>query len=375
MTPRIRRAAIGLGLAVLAVLFLLSRGRDARAHQGEDHGGAASTASTGDTLVVPQDVQFSLGLRTALADTQAVSETIRLQGFLTPAPGADAVASSPQPGRLVAARLPQVGQFVRAGQSFGTVEGSLAAPDVAGLRAERAEAEAEAAQARADLTRLRALARVVARKEIEAAEIRLRGAQGRVAALSAALGSGNRYAVVAPISGIVAEVTAAPGQQVEPGQPLVRILNVGRLQARGRAFERDLGRLTAAESRALVTADAYDLDFPARLVAVGPVVDPETRTVDVVFEVDNVRGLLRAGQAVNVDVSLGGEVRQVVIPGEAVVRDEAGAPVVFVHPTPEGFVRRRVTLGAEVGGAVAVEGGLAAGERVVVEGAYSLRGQ
>jgi cobalt-zinc-cadmium efflux system membrane fusion protein len=375
-----RRAAAGLGLAALAFLLALSVWRDARAggdpSDGHSHGEEAPAAAvTGGPLIVTQDVQFALGLLTVLADTQAVGETFRLQGFLAPAPGADAVVSSPQPGRLVAARLPQVGQLVRAGQSFGTVEGALAAPDVAGLRADRADAEADVAQARADLTRLRALARVVAGKEIEAAEIRLQGAEARLNALSGALGAGNRYAITAPISGVVAEVTAAPGQQVEPGQPLIRIVDLGRLQVAGRAFERDLGRLRDAGGRAVVTSEAFDADFPARLLAVGPVVDPETRTVEAVFEVENVRGLLRSGQAVNVDVALGGERPRVVVPKAAVVRDEAGAPAVFVHPTPEGFVRRRVTLGPEAGDGFVVESGLQAGERVVVEGAYSLRGQ
>lgn len=371
-----RRMAVVLGAAALAFLLVLSVQRDAAAHEGEDHGAPATTAAaSGDTLLVAQDVQFALGLLTALADTQAVGETFRLQGILAPASGADAVVSSPQPGRLVTARLPQVGESVRAGQSFGTVEGALASPEVAGLRADRADAEADVAQARADVVRLRALERVVARKEIEAAEIRLQGAQARLSALAGALGAGNRYALVAPISGIVAEVTAAPGQQVEPGQPLVRIVNLGRLQVRGRAFERDLGPLRDAGGRAVVTTEAFDLDFPARLLAVGPVVDPETRTVDAVFEVENVRGLLRSGQAVTVDVSLGGERPRVVVPQGAVVRGEDGTTVVFVHPTPEGFVRRRVTLGAEVGDGVVVQSGLRAGERYVVEGAYGLRAQ
>ena len=63
------------------------------------------------------------------------------------------------------------------------------------------------------------------------------------------------------------------------------------------------------------------------------------------------------------------------VPEAAIVRDEAGAPTVFVHPTAEGFAVRRVTLGPVVGGRVAITAGLRAGERVVVAGAYSLRGQ
>ena len=374
-TPRVRWGGV-LTLALVVALALVVR-RDALAHEGEDHGDGATTtaAPAGDTLVVAQDAQFALGLVTAIADTQTVAETIRIQGVMAPAPGGEAVVSSPQAGRLVSSRLPTVGAFVRAGQIIGTVEGSLAAPDVAGLRSDRAAAEAELAQARADVTRLRALARVVAGKEIEAAEIRLRGAEAQLAALSGALGAGNRYTLTAPISGVVAEVTATVGGQVEAGAPLVRIVNLGRLQVRGRVFEQDLGRLRDATGSAVVTADAYgDVPFRARLVSTGAVVDPASRTLDAVFSVVNTGGLLKAGQAVTLDVAVGRSEASIVVPTDAIVRDEAGAPAVFVHPTAEAFVRRRVVLGAETAAGVVVRSGLAAGERVVVEGAYSIRG-
>ena len=173
---------------------------------------------------------------------------------------------------------------------------------------------------------------------------------------------------------VVAEVTAAPGGQVEAGQPLVRIVNLGRLQVRGRVFEQDLGRLREAAGAATVTADAYgDVPFRARLLSTGAVVDPASRTLDAIFSVENPRGLLKAGQTVNLDVALGGAEASIVVPADAVVRDEAGASAVFVHPAPEAFVRRRVTLGPETAAGVVVRSGLAAGERVVVEGAYSIR--
>jgi membrane fusion protein, heavy metal efflux system len=365
-------ATATLALAVSVLLLPVS------AHEGEDHGGgtASTTAATGDTVTVGQDAQFALGLRTALADTQAVFESVRLAGELAAGPGGEAVVSSPQEGRLVSARLPSVGTNVRAGQVMGTVEGTLGAPEVADLRTARAEAEAELAQARADVTRLRALARVVPRKEIEAAEIRLEGARGKLAALGPALDAGNRYPVRAPISGVVAEVTAAEGQFVEAGMPLVRLVSLGRLQVRARVPEADLGRVRGGGRRAVVTTPAYpDAEFSATLLSFGAIVDPESRTVDAVFALDNPGGQLKLGQTVAVDLALSAAAPAVTVPAAAVVRDESGAPLLFVHPTAEQFVRRRVTLGAEVGGRVVVTSGITAGERVVVEGAYGLRGQ
>ncbi|HEX8299256.1 MAG TPA: efflux RND transporter periplasmic adaptor subunit, partial [Rubricoccaceae bacterium] len=302
MTARLRiSSARWVAALSVALAFAVVAYGDALAHGGEDHSGDAAATATpaGDTLVVEQDAQFALGLVTALADTTTVGETIRIQGVMAPAPGGEAVVSSPQAGRLVSSRLPTVGTAVRAGQTIGTVEGSIAAPDVAGLRQSQAAAEADVAQARADVTRLRALARVVAGKEIQAAEIRLRGAEAQRAALAGALGAGNRYTLTAPISGIVAEVTATVGGQVEAGAPLVRIVSLDRLQVRGRVFEQDLGRLREATGEATVTADAYgDVPFRARLLSTGAVVDPASRTLDAVFSVVNTGGLLKSGQTV-----------------------------------------------------------------------------
>ena len=363
-----------LGMTAALGVVLLPR---VFAHGGEDHGGgAAGPAGGGDTVTVAQDAQFALGLRTAIADTQAVSETILLAGELAAGSGGEAIVASPQSGRLLGARLPGVGTAVRAGQSFGTVEGALAAPDVADLRVARAGIEAEIAQARADVTRLRALARVVPAKEIEAAEIRLRGAQAQLAALGGALGAGNRYAIVAPISGIVAEVMTAPGTFVEAGVPLLRIVSLSRLQVRARVPEADLGRVRSAARAARVTTDAYPgMTFEATLVSFGAVVDPQSRTVDAIFAIANPNGLLKLGQTVAVELPLGAGRFAVTIPRSALVRDEAGAPTVFLHPTAEDFVRHRVTLGPEIGDRVSVSTGLVAGDRVVVEGAYSLRPQ
>ena len=126
----------------------------------------------------------------------------------------------------------------------------------------------------------------------------------------------------------------------------------------------------------VVTADAYpDMTFRAALVSFGAGVDPESRTVDAVFSLQNPNGLLKLGQSVTVDLPLGAPTYAVTVPREALVRDEQGAPVVFLHPTAEAFVRRRVTLGAAFGDRVVLASGVRAGERVVVEGAYSLRPQ
>ncbi len=236
-----------------------------------------------------------------------------MPGVLAPGPGGESVVSSAQPGRLVASRLPGVGESVRAGQVIGTVEGAVSGPEAASIRAEIARAEAELAQARADVVRLRAIARVVARKEIEAAEIRLRGAEAQRAALGGALGAGNRYAVVASVSGMVAEVTAAPGAYVDAGIAHLspappRLVAVGGLSGSGKS---SFSRLVAPGLGASPGAVVLRTDeVRKRLLNVPPTQAMSDRAYTPEFYnraydelIANARALLTAGRAVVLDAT------------------------------------------------------------------------
>jgi hypothetical protein len=55
------------------------------------------------------------------------------------------------------------------------------------------------------------------------------------------------------------------------------------------------------------------------------------------------------------------------------VLDDGGRPVVFVHVEGEAFARRPLRLGVRDRTHVQVLDGLAAGERVVVQGAYDVK--
>jgi multidrug efflux pump subunit AcrA (membrane-fusion protein) len=53
--------------------------------------------------------------------------------------------------------------------------------------------------------------------------------------------------------------------------------------------------------------------------------------------------------------------------------DNEGEKIVYILISGETFQRRRVELGDEYGGNVAVVSGLAPGQRVVTQGAYQLK--
>jgi cobalt-zinc-cadmium efflux system membrane fusion protein len=74
----------------------------------------------------------------------------------------------------------------------------------------------------------------------------------------------------------------------------------------------------------------------------------------------------------DVQIGAGQGRRTLAVPDAALVNLD-GKQVVFIHTGPEEFVTREVALGSRDGAYWAVRAGVAAGDRVVVQGVHQLR--
>ncbi|MDY7227130.1 efflux RND transporter periplasmic adaptor subunit [Hyalangium rubrum] len=377
------------GVVGVAVWLVAS---GALAHGGEDHGGGASAApaDTGPSFSVPKETQFLLEIRTERARVRQLEARLVAPGKVVPRTDRYAQVSSPVSGVVAAsgAAMPLVGQRVKKGQVLATVQQSLSASEATGLSTEFLQAQAEATraqatleQARRDLARLESLQGVVAEKDVQQAALVVRTAEEELYRARAARdvlsgarqGQGTaRFPLTAPIDGVLVEARATVGEQVDPSRPLFTVLDAAIVWVEARVFENDVARVEAATG-ALVHSEAYaDQHFPARLYHVGQVVEEGTRSVRVLFELDNKEGRLRPGMFVEVAIGAGGREQVLAVPEAAVVREE-GRAFVFVHTGPEDFERREVVLGVRDGEWSAVRRGLKEGERVVVRGASTLQ--
>ena len=104
----------------------------------------------------------------------------------------------------------------------------------------------------------------------------------------------------------------------------------------------------------------------------GSVVDPDSRTVPVRYEVANPEHRLRVGLLAEVAIETAQVTYAVAIP-EAAIVEEAGRPIAYVLLDGETFQKRDLDLGLRDRGLVEVKSGLEPGERVVVKGAYAVR--
>ena len=364
-------AAAGLILTVLLPPPAL-----VQAHGGEDHGGAAK-ASTGvaltDEVLLPKESQFLFQVQTTLAAFSTTYSRATLYGTVSAAAGGEGRIVVPQGGRLISLTA-RVGQPVRAGQTLAVIEQTLDATQQIGLSTERANAQAELRAAQQDYARLQSIADIAARKDVVAAELRLRQARQNAGIQNGQAGQ-RRVSITSPVSGTVDVFNLAVGQQVSQGYELFRVINPGKLRVEAQVFAQDLAKVTPG---AVFRVEGLQgqVGVPARLVVFSNVVNPVNQARQLVLELDAQQGsAYRAGQAVNVQVvgQTGAGKPQLTVPTSAIT-DLNGKPVVFVHTEPERFKIRYVQPGAASGAqTVLVQGQVNENDRVVTAGTYQLK--
>jgi cobalt-zinc-cadmium efflux system membrane fusion protein len=124
-----------------------------------------------------------------------------------------------------------------------------------------------------------------------------------------------------------------------------------------------------------------DQSFAGRVERVGDVVDPATRTVKAYIRVSNGARALRPGMfatvALDAPAAAGAAAPMAVltVPEAAVVTD-GDTRYVFVEVAPRSYERRAVEVApGSAAGRVVVTSGVAAGEPVVVRGAFTLKSE
>ncbi|HET7695080.1 MAG TPA: efflux RND transporter periplasmic adaptor subunit [Vicinamibacterales bacterium] len=334
-----------------------------------------------------KEQQWSLDFGTAVVRAQAVRESVRVPGRLEPRPGGAADVVAPIDGRLTRVVDVAPGAAVTRGQELARLLPPPSSPgDLPQLQRAHAEARTSLTLATRDRERAERLTSAgaaparrldEARAAEEQAKARLTAAEASLAQYNAARAGGaadgeGLFVVRAPVSGVVAQRTAATGANVTSGSVLFRVVDAAQVHVVGQIPEADAARARTARTAELEIAGRADRIPAGRLVNVGKVLDPQLRTVPITFAFDNRPHGLPVGQSVFVHLLLEQSAARPVVPAAAVV-DDAGRPIVFVQREGETFERRAVTLGARSGDLVQVVDGVKPGDRVVTRGAYLVR--
>ncbi|MFO0010729.1 MAG: efflux RND transporter periplasmic adaptor subunit [Betaproteobacteria bacterium] len=175
----------------------------------------------------------------------------------------------------------------------------------------------------------------------------------------------------APADGVVLEKKAVQGMRFMPGEVLYLIADLSQVWLIAEVFEQDIGRLRPGQ-RARIGFDAYPGQvFEGRVAAILPVLQADTRSVQVRIELANPGGRLKPAMFAQVELPVEGTAAEIVVPASA-VNDSGRRQVVIVDKGAGRFEPREVRLGARGSDWVAVREGLAEGEAVVVAANFLL---
>lgn len=336
-----------------------------------------------------KEQQWVLDFGTAQVLERTMRESLAAPGEVRPISGGEAVVTASMSGRLEAGSVvPRIGAVVAKRDVVGRLFPRIENPaDHTGLELAASEAETGLSLANKEMARAERLvtAGAVPSRRLEeakaaqaTAEARLNAARERLSkyendrSAGSSAGEGSAFALRAPITGVVTEIGAVPGAFVDQGAVICRIMAVDPVYLVASINEADIAKARSATGGEAIAPGLPQALPLGRLISVGRMVDPSSRTLPLTYQVANRQGHLAIGQAVSVRLYTTGSRKVATIPQSAVV-DDAGTPVAFVQVGGETFERRAVQLGIRDGDHVEVLEGVQAGDRVVSRGAYLVR--
>jgi membrane fusion protein, copper/silver efflux system len=306
----------------------------------------------GDTGVkVSPQVQQNLGIRTAVVKRVQVSASFDAVGAVQFDERLSVAVQTRSTGYVERLHVRAPMERVARGQALAT----LYAPEWLGplhdlVALQRAGASAELLAAAKERARALSIPASLVRRAEEGASIDA------------------RYTLVAPASGVVAELGVREGAAVSPGTTLFRIAGLERVWAVAEVPEAQAVRLTRGQKVSAALQADPSRTFTGTMKEILPQVSATTRTLQARFEVDNQGGKLVPGMLLKLQVT-GPAASRLVVPSEAVIRTGTRA-VVIVRQADGAFEPRDVTLGIDLGEQLEVVQGLAEGEQVVASGQF-----
>lgn len=348
---------------------------------------AAAPESPAETFSFLKEQQWVLDFGTAVVQQQPLRASIRVPGQIVPAPGGEASVFAPFDGRLASVVPHSPGASVTAGQELARIQPRPGAPaDLPQLERGRTQAASSLEWSTRDRERAERLVGAGAAPQRRLDDARAAEAQAAAALTAAeaqlaqfnqsqsADGSGiaGLFVIRAPIGGVIVTRSAAAGMNVSAATALFHLVNPSAIQVVGHIPEGQVARAGLVSGAQIEVPGAASMPPAGRLVSLGRVLEPQSRTLPITFAVN--QGLLGAavGQSVFLHLLLDQSAPAPVVPASAIV-DDAGRPIVFVQVEGEAFERRPVTLGSREGERVQVLSGVKPGEHIVTKGAYLVR--
>ncbi|SHF23100.1 RND family efflux transporter, MFP subunit [Fodinibius roseus] len=354
------------------------------AHAGEDP----------NLITFLKEQQWDIPFGTQEVQQRTLTRTVDATGEIMAAQNSQAMVSAPFSGIILSSQntsLPVEGQQLQKGASLAVLNPAIQSGEGDNYARQFINAQSELELAESNVARSRRLyeKEAIPQTELQKARIEYRQALTRYQTISEVIqvdttainGYGSstesyRFEIKAPLNGTIVKSYVTPGMQVEAGQPLYRIADATKVWLRAEVPAAQYSRIANAGNAAFSVQGSGQLhevsDLNGRLISRSNSIDPQSRTLPLIYELDNTESGLPLGMFATVHVNTVTKQKTLVVPKSALLEEE-GTYNVYVHVSGEAFEKRRVTTGIGDRGWVAITSGLREGEHVVTKNAYQVK--
>ena len=182
---------------------------------------------------------------------------------------------------------------------------------------------------------------------------------------------GQPLIIRSPVKGEVLENNIVMGQYItDDADPVVKIASLEKIWVIGKVKEKDIKHLMHLNKVQIELAAFPDKVIEGTIYHVNEIVDEETRSIDVLIEVDNKEKMFKPGMYVNVRF-IDQPVEVILVPSKSVLQGEDSA-FVFVEEGTNAYRRKDVKIGGVKDDYTVILEGLSVGDRIVSEGGIYL---
>ena len=181
----------------------------------------------------------------------------------------------------------------------------------------------------------------------------------------------NKTRIVAPFDGIIGTRKVSVGAFLRTGQEITELANLNEIRVSFSAPERFLAQLKRNAAVTVSSGVFPGYEVNGKIMAIEPILDAETRNVNVVARVKNPEQKFRPGMSANISAVLSERPNALTIPNEAVFANGSQS-FVFVVKKDSSVAATPVTLGLQTAKIVEVVNGLKDGMQVVTAGHQKL---
>ena len=302
---------------------------------------------------------FAMPVEVAVAIRDTVVDAIAASGQIE---AIQSIELRPEVSGRITDILVREGQDVDAGTALFKV-------DDAELKAQVAQAEADRQLARQALERTKQLIaqHASSTSDLEQAQAKSQGADANYDLLKTRL---DRTVVRAPFGGVTGRRLVSIGTYVSSQTPLITLQSVNPQHASFDVPERYADRLRRGQLVSFQVAALPGRNFSGEVVFVDPVVSLPGRTILIKARVPNNEHQLQAGMFIEARLATNIRPNAVVVPEDALLPMQ-GATFIWVIKGGKAD-RRGVSVGVRTAGWAEIQGGVEAGDSVVVGGAERL---